>query len=162
MEKKPFALRLPTELGEYTLTEAHQICQDLCKQNYPFTNSKQICVWTIESHNRNIYCLLSSSQWVEWGVRSYCCNISEEVLFFSFGYVCRYAWNSTYDDRTALPARFSAAFGKHIKWAESITRTHGFKLFLGATKEAVCGFRSSLKRKNKENQHASTQLSHIA
>ena len=40
MEKKPFALRLPTELGEYTLTETHQICQDLCKQNYPFTNSK--------------------------------------------------------------------------------------------------------------------------
>lgn len=126
MEKKPFALRLPTELGEYTLTEAHQICQDLCKQNYPFTNSKQIRVWTIESHNRNIYCLLSSSQWVEWGVRSYCCNISEEVLFFSFGYVRRYAWNSTHDYRTALPARFSAAFGKHIKWPESITRTHGF------------------------------------
>lgn len=148
MEKKPFALWLPTELGEYTLTETHQICQDLCKQNYPFTNSKQICAWTIESHNRNIYCLLSSSQWVEGGVRSYCCNISEEVLFFSFKYVRRYAWNSTHDYRTPLPARFLAT---HIKWAESITRTHGFQLFLGATKEAVWGLCSSSKRKNKDN-----------
>lgn len=115
MEKKLFALLLPTELAEYTLTETNQGGQDPCKQNYPFTNSKQIYAWTIESHNRNIYCLLSSSQWVEWGVRSYCCNISREVQFFSFKHVHRYAWNSIHDYRTTLQVRFLAAFGKHIK-----------------------------------------------
>lgn len=41
-KKKPFAPLLPTELAEYILTEAKQVCQDLCKQNYPFTNNKQI------------------------------------------------------------------------------------------------------------------------
>lgn len=79
-KKKPFAPLLPTELVECILTEAEP---DLCRQNYPFTNNKQICSRAIESHNRNIYCLLSSFQWVEWSVRSYCFNISgEEAIFF--------------------------------------------------------------------------------
>jgi hypothetical protein len=94
MKKKPFAPLLPTELAEYILTETKQVCQDLCKQSYPFTNNKQIFTWAIESHNRNIYCLLSSVQWEEWGVRSYCFNISRAELFFSFEHVRRYACNA--------------------------------------------------------------------
>lgn len=43
MKKNPFASLLPTELAEYILTKTKQVCQGLCRQNYPFTNNKQIC-----------------------------------------------------------------------------------------------------------------------
>lgn len=42
-KKKPFAPLLPTELVECILTETKQVCQDLGRQNYPFTDNKQIC-----------------------------------------------------------------------------------------------------------------------
>lgn len=106
-KKKPFAPLLPTELVECILTETKQVCQDLGRQNYPFTDNKQICSWAIESHNRNIYCLLSSFQWVEWSVRSYCFNIREKAFFFFFfEHVCRYACNNTSDYETAILTRF--------------------------------------------------------
>lgn len=43
MKKKTFSPLLPTELVECILTETKQVCQDLCRQNYAFTNNKQIC-----------------------------------------------------------------------------------------------------------------------
>lgn len=43
MKKKPFVPLLPTELPECITIETEQVCQDLCRQNYPFTNHKQIC-----------------------------------------------------------------------------------------------------------------------
>lgn len=43
MKKKLFVPLLPTVLVECILTETKQVCQDLCRQNYPFTNNKQIC-----------------------------------------------------------------------------------------------------------------------
>lgn len=49
MKKKPFSFLFPTKLEECVLTETEQVCQDLCRQNYPFTNNKQICRWAIES-----------------------------------------------------------------------------------------------------------------
>lgn len=42
MKKKPFVRLLPTELAECITTETEQVCQDLGRQNYPFTNHKQI------------------------------------------------------------------------------------------------------------------------
>lgn len=42
MKKKPFIPLLPIELAEYITTETEQVCQDLGRQNYPFTNHKQI------------------------------------------------------------------------------------------------------------------------